>query len=72
MNNFPLKLCLVFFFFLQHFLFGVLQGGLKAAINADVIQTVTVIIVSIAVIIKGTIFSGGIKRVYDINRENGK
>ncbi|XP_046803775.1 sodium-dependent multivitamin transporter-like [Lucilia cuprina] len=49
-----------------------IKGGLKAAINADVIQTVTVIIVSIAIIIKGTIFSGGVKRVYDINRNDGK
>lgn len=48
------------------------QGGLKAAINADVIQTITVIIVSVAIIIKGTIFSGGVKRVYDINRNDGK
>ncbi|KAI8130172.1 Sodium/iodide cotransporter [Lucilia cuprina] len=49
-----------------------IKGGLKAAINADVIQTVTVIIVSIAIIIKGTIFSGGVKRVYDINRNDGR
>ncbi|XP_065371723.1 sodium-coupled monocarboxylate transporter 1 [Calliphora vicina] len=49
-----------------------IKGGLKAAINADVIQTITVIIVSIAIIIKGTIFSGGAKRVYDINRNDGR
>ena len=49
-----------------------LQGGLKAAINADVIQTVTVIVVSLVVIIKGTIASGGIQRAYEVNRDNGK
>ncbi|KAM7364289.1 sodium-coupled monocarboxylate transporter 1 isoform 2-T14 [Cochliomyia hominivorax] len=53
-------------------IFFSIKGGLKAAINADVIQTVTVIIVSIAIIIKGTIFSGGMKRVYDINRNDGR
>uniref|UniRef100_A0A1A9W6G6 Sodium-coupled monocarboxylate transporter 2 n=1 Tax=Glossina brevipalpis TaxID=37001 RepID=A0A1A9W6G6_9MUSC len=53
-------------------IFFSIKGGLKAAINADVIQTVTVILVSLAVIIKGTIFSGGVKRVYEINRNDGR
>ncbi|KAL9899687.1 sodium-coupled monocarboxylate transporter 1 isoform 1-T2 [Glossina fuscipes fuscipes] len=53
-------------------IFFSIKGGLKAAINADVIQTVTVILVSLAVIIKGTIFSGGVKQVYEINRNDGR
>ncbi|XP_061386173.1 sodium/iodide cotransporter [Musca vetustissima] len=53
-------------------IFFSIKGGLKAAINADVIQTVTVILVSIVIIVKGTIFSGGPKRVYDINQKDGR
>uniref|UniRef100_A0A1I8Q3V8 Sodium/solute symporter n=1 Tax=Stomoxys calcitrans TaxID=35570 RepID=A0A1I8Q3V8_STOCA len=53
-------------------IFFSIKGGLKAAINADVIQTVTVILVSIVIIVKGTIFSGGPKEVYDINRRDGR
>ncbi|XP_058981283.1 sodium-coupled monocarboxylate transporter 1 [Musca domestica] len=53
-------------------IFFSIKGGLKAAINADVIQTVTVILVSIVIIVKGTIFSGGPKRVYDINQQDGR
>ncbi|XP_075163177.1 sodium-coupled monocarboxylate transporter 2 [Haematobia irritans] len=53
-------------------IFFSIKGGLKAAINADVIQTVTVIIVSIVIIVKGTIYSGGPKEVYDINRRDGR
>lgn len=49
-----------------------LQGGLKAAINADFIQTITVITVSVAIIVKGTVFSGGPRKVFEINRDGGE
>lgn len=48
------------------------QGGLKAAINADVIQTITILVVTVAVCIQGTLSSGGPKNVYQLNRDNGK
>ncbi|EDV91354.1 sodium-coupled monocarboxylate transporter 1 [Drosophila grimshawi] len=53
-------------------IFFTIMGGLKAAINADVIQTVTILLVTIAVCIKGTISSGGPKNVYQLNRDNGR
>lgn len=49
-----------------------LQGGLKAAITADVIQGVTVVAVSVLVVVKGVINSGGLENVYNINNDNGK
>ncbi|XP_037950666.1 sodium/iodide cotransporter [Teleopsis dalmanni] len=53
-------------------IFFTIMGGLKAAINADVIQTITIIIVTMVVIIKGIIASGGPKQVYELNRNNGR
>ncbi|XP_017477813.1 PREDICTED: sodium-coupled monocarboxylate transporter 1 [Rhagoletis zephyria] len=53
-------------------IFFTIMGGLKAAINADVIQTVTVILVTLAVIVKGLIASGGAKHVYEVNRDNDR
>lgn len=52
------------------FLFN-LKGGLKAAITADVIQGLTMIFVSIGVIIQGAYETGGVAKVYDINKDNG-
>ncbi|XP_037029311.1 sodium-coupled monocarboxylate transporter 1 [Bradysia coprophila] len=49
-----------------------LLGGLKAAITADVIQGITIIIISIVVIGQGIFESGGIAEVYNINRDNGR
>lgn len=49
-----------------------LLGGLKAAIIADVIQSMTMILVSIAIIIQGTYETGSVKKVFNINKENGK
>lgn len=49
-----------------------LQGGLKAAILADVIQGVTMIIVSIIIIIQGCLKAGGIMNVYEISKERGR
>lgn len=45
---------------------------MKAAINADVIQTITILVVTVAVCIQGTLSSGGPKNVYQLNRDNGK
>lgn len=45
---------------------------MKAAINADVIQTITILVVTVAVCIQGTLSSGGPKKVYELNRDNGK
>ncbi|XP_067619577.1 sodium-coupled monocarboxylate transporter 1 [Eurosta solidaginis] len=53
-------------------IFFTIMGGLKAAINADVIQTVTVIAVTLAVIVKGFISGGGVQNVYEVNRDNGR
>ncbi|XP_049317937.1 sodium-coupled monocarboxylate transporter 1 [Bactrocera dorsalis] len=53
-------------------IFFTIMGGLKAAINADVIQTVTVILVTLAVIVKGLMVSGGVQHVYETNRDNGR
>lgn len=53
-------------------IFFTILGGLKAAINADVIQTLTVIVVTLTVIIKGTISSGGVQKVYEVNRDNDR
>lgn len=49
-----------------------LQGGLKAAITADVIQGLTMLIVSIAIIIQAAYEAGGIDNVYKLNRDSGR
>lgn len=49
-----------------------LLGGLKAAIIADVIQSMTMILVSIAIIIQGTYETGSVKKVIDRNKEDGE
>lgn len=50
-----------------------LQGGVKAAITADVIQGLTIIVVSIAVIIKGiTLLDGGLMEIHETNRDDGE
>uniref|UniRef100_A0A0A1WZ32 Sodium/iodide cotransporter n=2 Tax=Zeugodacus cucurbitae TaxID=28588 RepID=A0A0A1WZ32_ZEUCU len=53
-------------------IFFTIVGGLKAAINADVIQIVTVIVVTLVIIVKGILVSGGIQNVYEANRDNGR
>ena len=52
--------------------FDCFQGGLKAAIHADVIQTLTVIIVTLVVILLGTIEADGPKIVLKHNTDNGE
>lgn len=47
------------------------QGNLKAAITADVIQGITMIIISFGVIAQGIYESGGVKKAYVINKEHG-
>lgn len=49
-----------------------LLGGLKAAITADVIQGVLMIIVSLGFVIQGVYDAGGVTKVIDINQINGK
>ncbi|KAJ6637844.1 Sodium-coupled monocarboxylate transporter 1, partial [Pseudolycoriella hygida] len=49
-----------------------LLGGLKAAITADVIQGITIILVSAVVIGQGIFETGGIAEVVKINRDNGR
>ena len=53
-------------------IFFTILGGLKAAITADVIQGVTMILVSIVIFIQGAYESGGLKNVYETNRDNGR
>lgn len=48
-----------------------LLGGLKAAIMADVIQGVTMILISIAIIIQSMISVGGFDKIFTIPSENG-
>lgn len=49
-----------------------LQGGLKAAILADVMQGLTIIAVSVAIIFQGCIEVGGLGTVYERNKEGGR
>lgn len=45
---------------------------MKAAITADVIQGITMIIVSFGVIAQGAWEAGGVSKAVEINRENGR
>ncbi|XP_031635976.1 sodium-coupled monocarboxylate transporter 1 [Contarinia nasturtii] len=47
-------------------------GNLKSAITADVIQGITMIIVSFGVIAQGAYDAGGVKKAVTINREHGR
>ncbi|XP_065089552.1 sodium-coupled monocarboxylate transporter 1 isoform X2 [Ochlerotatus camptorhynchus] len=49
-----------------------LLGGLKAAIMADVIQGVTMILISIAIIIQSMISVGGFEKIFTIPAEDGR
>ncbi|XP_045473310.1 sodium-coupled monocarboxylate transporter 1 isoform X2 [Harmonia axyridis] len=49
-----------------------LLGGLKAAILADVMQGLTMIAVSFAIIFQGTIEAGGVSEVFQTNKEDGR
>ncbi|XP_051169632.1 sodium-coupled monocarboxylate transporter 2 isoform X2 [Leptopilina boulardi] len=49
-----------------------LMGGLKAAITSDVIQGLTMIVVSIVIVIHGTIDVGGVGTVFNITKERGR
>lgn len=49
-----------------------IQGNLKAAITADVIQGITMIIVSFGVIAQGAYEAGGVEKAVEINRDNGR
>jgi Na+/proline symporter len=48
------------------------QGGLKAAITADVVQGFTMIACSLAIIIYGCIDVGGFGNVIDVSSERGR
>lgn len=48
------------------------QGGLKAAITSDVIQGVTMIGVSLAIIGQGAFDVGGVQPVLNITHERGR
>lgn len=52
--------------------FFTILGGLKAAITADVIQGVTMILVSIVIFAQGVFETGGITKVYEINRDHDR
>ncbi|XP_057651521.1 sodium-coupled monocarboxylate transporter 1 [Diorhabda carinulata] len=47
-------------------------GGLKAAIWADVMQGVTMIVVSMAIMFQGCFEAGGPLKVIEVNREDGR
>lgn len=49
-----------------------LCGGLKATIQADVIQVVITIVVSLVIMIQSTILAGGVDKVYKVNRDSGR
>ncbi|XP_060807064.1 sodium-coupled monocarboxylate transporter 2 [Amyelois transitella] len=49
-----------------------LLGGLAAAIRADVIQTLTMVLVSAAFIIQGTVKAGGPQKVMEDNIDGGR
>lgn len=55
-----------------HFFLQSKQGNLKAAITADVIQGITMIIVSFGVIAQGAYEAGGVERAVKINSEHGR
>jgi Na+/proline symporter len=48
------------------------QGGLKAAITADVVQGLSMIACSLAIIIYGSIDVGGFGKVVDVSSERGR
>lgn len=48
------------------------QGGLKTAILTDVMQGLTMIAVSLAIILQGCLEAGGIQEVVTINRNDGR
>ncbi|XP_060529145.1 sodium-coupled monocarboxylate transporter 1 [Cylas formicarius] len=47
-------------------------GGLKAAILADVMQGLTMIAISVAIIIQGCVEAGGLGTVYRVAKEDGR
>lgn len=49
-----------------------LQGGLKAAILADVMQGLTMIAISVAIIIQGCVEAGGFVDVFNISKKDGR
>lgn len=49
-----------------------LLGGLKAAITADVIQGVTMIMISIGIIIQSMVNAGGFSKIFTIPAEHGE
>lgn len=51
---------------------SLLQGGLRAAITADFIQVITIIVVSIGIIIQASYAAGGVEKVYNLNRDSGR
>lgn len=53
------------------YLLFTIKGNLKAAITADVIQGITMIIISFGVIAQGIYESGGVEKAYVINKEHG-
>lgn len=59
----PVTFCITFLFYFK--------GNLKAAITADVIQGITMIIISFGVIAQGIYESGGVEKAYVINKEHG-
>ncbi len=48
------------------------QGGLKAAITADVIQGLLMIAISLAVIVQGTIDVGGVSPLVEVSNARGR
>lgn len=50
----------------------IFQGGLKAAILADVMQGLTMIAVSVAIIFQGCIEVGGVGAVFEKNIDGGR
>ncbi|XP_058467270.1 sodium-coupled monocarboxylate transporter 1-like [Malaya genurostris] len=47
-------------------------GGMKAAVAADVIQSLSMTAMLVGIVIYCTIESGGVTRIYEIGKENGR
>lgn len=49
-----------------------MQGGLKQAIKADVIQAFTMIAVTVVIIIQGFFKGGGVQKSIEVTKDSGK
>lgn len=48
------------------------QGGLKAVVWTDTFQLIAMFLAALVVIIYGSVVSGGISNIWDINKKGGR